>query len=59
MIQDLPGSSYSIPKIKTNYGKFNIRFIGAKIWNSLSESAKKTYKNWIQRGFEKWYNSTV
>ena len=24
------GSSYSIPKIRTNYGKFNIRFIGAK-----------------------------
>ena len=38
------GSSYSIPKIRTNYGKFNIRFIGAKIWNSLSESAKKLTK---------------
>jgi hypothetical protein len=42
------GSSYSIPNIRTNYGKFNIRFIGAK-----------TYKNWIQSGFEKWYKSTV
>jgi hypothetical protein len=38
------GSSYSIPKIRTNYGKFNIRFIGAKTWNSLSESAKKHTK---------------
>ena len=38
------GSSYSIPKIRTNYGKFNIRFIGAKIWNSLSESVKKLTK---------------
>ena len=34
-------NSYSLPKIKTNYGKFNIKFCGAKIWNSISESTKK------------------
>ena len=33
-------SSYSIPKIRTNYGKFNIRYIGAKVWNSIDESQK-------------------
>ena len=34
-------NSYSLPKIKTNYGKFNIRFCGAKIWNTISEPTKK------------------
>ena len=30
-------SSYTLPVIRTNYGKFSIKFKGAKIWNSLSE----------------------
>ena len=34
-------ANLTLPKIRTNYGKFNIRFSGAKIWNSLSESVKK------------------
>ena len=25
---------------RTNYGKFNIRFFGAKVWNSIEESLK-------------------
>ena len=32
--------SYYLPKAKTNYGKFNIRFSGAKVWNSIKESLK-------------------
>ena len=27
--------SYYLPKARTNYGKFNIRFQGPKIWNHL------------------------
>ena len=30
--------SYYVPKAKTNYGIFNIRFQGPKIWNSIDES---------------------
>ena len=30
--------SYHLPKARTNYGKFNIRFFGAKVWNSIEES---------------------
>ena len=26
--------TYSLPSVITNYGKFNLRFIGAKIWNT-------------------------
>ena len=32
--------SYYLPKASTNYGKFNIRFFGAKVWNSIEESLK-------------------
>ena len=32
--------SYDLPKARTNYGKFNIRFFGAKVWNSIEESLK-------------------
>ena len=33
--------SYSLPKTRTNFGIFNIRYQGPKIWNSLDESDKK------------------
>ena len=32
--------SYYIPKARTNYGIFNIRFQGPKVWNSIDESFK-------------------
>jgi hypothetical protein len=32
--------SYYIPKIRTNYGLFNIRFQGTKVWNSIEENIK-------------------
>ena len=33
--------SYSLPKTRTNFGIFNIRYQGPKIWNSLDESDEK------------------
>ena len=33
-------STYSIPKVRTNYGKFNIRFSGVKVWNEIDEETK-------------------
>ena len=33
--------NFSIPKAKTNCGKFNIRFRGAKTWNAIEESLRK------------------
>ena len=36
--------SYSLPKARTNYGKFNIKFSGVKVWNSICESKKKLNK---------------
>ena len=32
--------SFYLPKARTNYGLFNIRFRGPKIWNSISEEIK-------------------
>ena len=36
--------NYSLPLVKANYGKFNIRFAGATLWNSLDENLKKKKK---------------
>ena len=32
--------SYYLPKVRTNYGKFNIRFQAPKIWNAINEQVK-------------------
>ena len=37
-------SSLSLSRVRTNYGKFNIRFSGAKVWNSIDEQIKKLSK---------------
>ena len=33
--------SYYLPKARTNYGKFNIRFQGPKIWNAIDYDIKR------------------
>ena len=37
-------SSFALPQIRTNYGKFSIKFQGAKIWNSLCEGTKSLHR---------------
>ena len=32
--------SYYFPKIRTNFGKFSIRYQGPKVWNSLEKNIK-------------------
>ena len=32
--------NYQLPKVHTNYGKFNIRFSGPVIWNSIDKKYK-------------------
>ena len=34
--------SYYLPKVRANYGKFNIRFSGAKLWNAIKEDLNLT-----------------
>ena len=51
-------ATYSLPRVRTNYGKFNIRFQGAKIWNSLDEETKASNRNIFKRRLlEKVLNS--
>ena len=33
-------STYSLPPVRTNYGKFRITYIGPQIWNGIDESFK-------------------
>ena len=32
--------TYVVPKARRNYGIFNIRFQGAKVWNDISDDIK-------------------
>ena len=34
-------TTFYISKARTNFGKFKIKYIGAKVWNSIDESIKK------------------
>ena len=36
--------NYSLSHVRTNYGKFGIKFVGAKVWNSLDEDLKNLNK---------------
>ena len=35
--------AYSLPTVRTNYGIFNIRFTGAKVWNSVEAEFKNLF----------------
>ena len=42
-------NSYYLPKIRTNYGKFSIRFNGAKLWNSIQDDLKLKGRNVLKK----------
>jgi hypothetical protein len=41
--------SYYIGKIRTNYGKFNIRYVGAIAWNSIHAEVKKSTRSVLKK----------
>ena len=41
--------SYYLPKVRTNYGKFSIRFIGVKLWNLIQDDNKLKSRNCFKR----------
>ena len=53
--------SYYLPRIRTNYGKFNIRYLGVKIWNSIPELFKSkprsSFKKFLVDSFIDRYNN--
>ena len=36
--------TFSLPSVRTNYGKFNIRYVGASMWNKIDEHTKSLDK---------------
>ena len=54
-------STYYINTIKTNYGKFIIRYAAVKVWNHLDEKIKhlplKTFKNKVKSNILQSYCS--
>ena len=47
--------SYSVPLIRTNYGRFNIRYSGAVVWNEINVKIKRLNK----LNFKKELKSTL
>ena len=51
--------SYYLPFVRTNYGKFNIRFQGPSLWNCIDKdiklSSKAMFKKKIQAQYLKKY----
>ena len=44
--------SYYLPFVRTNYGKFNIRFQGPSIWNCIDKDIKSSSKAMFKKIFE-------
>ena len=49
--------SYYLPKARTNYGKFNIRFQGPKIWNSIDDKIKAVSRSQFKSKLKQHYLS--
>ena len=48
-------SSFYLPKIRTNYGKFNIRYNGPKLWNELDENFKSLSSNTFKKKLTSYF----
>ena len=46
---------YYIPRVRTNYGIFNIRFNGPKMWNSVEEHVKQLSFNSFKDKMKDYY----
>ena len=44
--------SYSLSLARTNYGKFNIRFTGVKVWNSIDDQLKALKKSAFKKNLK-------
>ena len=45
--------SYYLPRARTNYGIFNIRFQSTKVWNSLEKDIKSTFFRTFKKEMKK------
>ena len=47
--------SYYLPFVRTNYGKFNIRFQGPSIWNCIDKDIKSSSKAMFKKKIQAQY----
>ena len=51
--------SFLLPKARTNYGIFSIRFQGVRVWNSIAENDKflsfQKFKQTVKKNFRESY----
>ena len=45
-------TTFSLPLTRTNYGLFNIRFCGPKVWNTIDESFKSLSMTCLKKKFK-------
>ena len=54
--------TFHLPKIRTNFGKFNIRYFGPKVWNDIEDSLKSfsfsRFKRQLKESYLKLYETT-
>ena len=55
-------STFHLPKIRTNFGKFSIRYFGSKVWNGIEDSLKSLtffrFKRQLKESYLKLYETT-
>ena len=47
--------SYCLPKARTNYGLFNIRFQGPSVWNSIDEDIKLSSLSLFKKKMKQYF----
>ena len=54
--------AFYLPKIRTNYGKFSIRYFGPNAWNDIEDSEKFLtfwqFKRKLKKSYFKQYKAT-
>ena len=51
-------STYYIDQVRTNYGKFNLHFSGASVWNNLDEDLKSSSLHLFRQAMMEKFLST-
>ena len=55
-------STFHLPKIRANFGKFNIRYFGPKVWNDIKDSLKSLsfsqFKRQLKESYFKLHETT-
>ena len=56
-------STFHLPRARTNFGKFNIRYFGRKVWNGIEDSLKplsfSRFKKQLKESYLQLYETDI